>query len=124
MSCGVGGRHGSDLALLWLWLWLAVTAPIRPLAWEPPHASGAAQKRQKPKKKKKKKKKRQKNPTPNQNLILYFSCSFRAALQHMEVPRLGVQLEPQLPAYTTATAMRESKPHLQLIPQLTAMLDP
>ena len=26
-------------------------------------------------------------------------------LGHMEVPRLGVQLELQLPAYTTATAM-------------------
>ena len=26
-------------------------------------------------------------------------------LQHMEVPRLGVKLELQLPAYTTATAM-------------------
>ena len=30
----------------------AVTAPIRPLAWEPPYASGAALKRQKKKKKK------------------------------------------------------------------------
>ena len=26
-------------------------------------------------------------------------------LRHMEVPRLGVELELQLPAYTTATAM-------------------
>ena len=26
-------------------------------------------------------------------------------LRHMEVPRLGVEMEPQLPAYTTATAM-------------------
>ena len=26
-------------------------------------------------------------------------------LQHREAPRLGVELEPQLPAYTTATAM-------------------
>ena len=25
----------------------------------------------------------------------------------MEVPRLGVELEPQLPAYTTATAMSD-----------------
>ena len=30
---------------------------------------------------------------------------FRAALWHMEVPRLGVELELQLPAYTIATAM-------------------
>ena len=27
--------------------------------------------------------------------------------QHMEVPRLGVKLELQLPAYTTATAMQD-----------------
>ena len=34
MSCGVGHRHGSDLALLWLWHRLVATVPIRPLAWE------------------------------------------------------------------------------------------
>ena len=28
-------------------------------------------------------------------------------LLHMEVPRLGVELELQLPAYTTATAMQD-----------------
>ena len=27
MSCGVGGRRSSDLALLWLWRRLAATAP-------------------------------------------------------------------------------------------------
>ena len=32
-----------ELALLWLWCRLAATAPIKPLAWEPPHAAGAAQ---------------------------------------------------------------------------------
>ena len=42
MSCGLGYRHGSDPALLWLWCKLAATAPIRPLAWEPPYAMGAA----------------------------------------------------------------------------------
>ena len=42
MSCGVGNRRGLDLALLWLWRSLAATAPIRPLAWEPPYAAGAA----------------------------------------------------------------------------------
>ena len=31
-----------DLALLWLWRRPAATALIRPLAWEPPYASGAA----------------------------------------------------------------------------------
>ena len=28
-------------------------------------------------------------------------------LQHMEVPRLGIELELQLPAYTTATATQD-----------------
>ena len=31
-----------DLTLLWLWCRLAAVAPIRPLAWEPPYALGAA----------------------------------------------------------------------------------
>ena len=38
MSCGVGCRHGSDPALLWLWR----TASIKPLAWEPTYAAGVA----------------------------------------------------------------------------------
>ena len=47
-----------DLALLWLWCRPAAAAPIRPLAWEPPYAMGAALKRQKrPKKRKKEKEK-------------------------------------------------------------------
>ena len=28
--------------LLWLWLRLAAVAPVQPLAWELPYASGAA----------------------------------------------------------------------------------
>jgi len=51
MSCGVGHRHGSDPALLWLWHRLAATTPIRPLAWEPPYAAGAALEKAKKKKK-------------------------------------------------------------------------
>ena len=51
MSCGVGHRHSSDLAWLWLWRRPAATVPIGPLAWEPPYSMSAAQKR--PKKKKK-----------------------------------------------------------------------
>ena len=42
--------------MLWLWRRLAATAPIRPLAWEPPYAAGVALKRQKTKKKIKEKK--------------------------------------------------------------------
>ena len=43
VSCGVGCRLGSDPTLLWLWRRLVATAPIGPLAWEPPYAAGAAQ---------------------------------------------------------------------------------
>ena len=43
MSCGVGCRHGSDPALLWLWRRPVATALIQRLAWEPPCAAGAAQ---------------------------------------------------------------------------------
>ena len=60
MSCGVGYRCGSDPALLWLWRRPAATAPIRPLAWEPPYAVGAAQEKAKDKKKKKKERKKEK----------------------------------------------------------------
>ena len=51
ISCRIGHRRGSDLALLWLWGRPAAIALIRPLAWEPPYAMGAALKRQKDKKK-------------------------------------------------------------------------
>ena len=44
-------QQAKDLALLWLWRRLAATAPIQPLAWEPPCALGVALKRQKKKKK-------------------------------------------------------------------------
>ena len=42
MSCGVGRRQGSDLELRWLWCRPASTAPIQPLAWEPPYDVGVA----------------------------------------------------------------------------------
>ena len=60
MICGVGRRHGSDLALLWLWCRTEASALIGPLAGEPPYAEeppyakGAALKRQKNKNKKNK----------------------------------------------------------------------
>ena len=43
VSCGVDHRHNSDLA--GLWCSPAATAPIWPLAWEPPNAVGAALKK-------------------------------------------------------------------------------
>jgi len=56
MSCGVGCRCSSDPTLLWLWRRPVATAPIRPLAWDPPYAMGSAQENGKKTKKKKKKK--------------------------------------------------------------------
>ena len=68
MSCGVGQRQGSDLALLWLWCRLAAIASIRPLAWKPLYALNVAlksknetkQNKTKQNKKKKEKKERKK----------------------------------------------------------------
>ena len=45
MICGVGQRRGSDLMLLWCRP--SDVALIRPLAWEPPYASGEALKSKK-----------------------------------------------------------------------------
>ena len=58
MSCGVGRRHGSDLAWLWLWHKPIAAAPIQSIAWETPYASGAVLERQKDKKKKERKRQR------------------------------------------------------------------
>ena len=47
MSCGVGRKHGLDPKLLWLWRRPGTTAPIGPLAWEPPYAMGVDQEKAK-----------------------------------------------------------------------------
>ena len=47
MSYGVGGRHGSDVALLWLWHRPVAAATIQPLAWKPPNAMSAVLKSKK-----------------------------------------------------------------------------
>ena len=60
MSCGVGCRLGSDLALLWLWGRPAAMAQIRPLAWEPPCAMSVALKRQKKKKEREREREKEK----------------------------------------------------------------
>ena len=58
MSCGVSCRHGSDPRVAVLLRRPVATAPIGPLAWEPPYAARAAQEMAKrPKKKKKRTKK-------------------------------------------------------------------
>ena len=44
----------------------------------------------------------------NKQVCLFVFLAFYGPhLQHMEVPRLGVKSELQLPAYTTATAMQD-----------------
>ena len=40
-------------------------------------------------------------------LLFFFFCFLGLHLQHMEVPRLGVESELPLPAYTIAIAMRD-----------------
>ena len=62
MSCGVGCRHGLDLVWLWLWCRPMATALITLLAWEPPHAMGAALEKGKKTKRQKKKKELPYNP--------------------------------------------------------------
>ena len=51
VSCGVCRRRASDPTWLWLWCRPAAAAPVQPVAWERPYATGAALKR--PKKTKK-----------------------------------------------------------------------
>ena len=78
MSCVVGHRRGSDPTLLWLWCRSVATAPIRPLAWQPPYVTGSSprkdkrkegreegrtRKEKKRKEKKRKERKKKKNPT-------------------------------------------------------------
>ena len=62
--------------------------------------------------------------------FLYFVLSFflfpflGPHLQHMEVPRLGVESELQLQSYTIATATRDLSPISRPTLQLEATLDP
>ena len=44
VSCGIVHRPNSDPALLWLWHRPEAAAPVGPLAWELPYATGAADK--------------------------------------------------------------------------------
>ena len=56
-------------------------------------------------------------------ILFYFIGFLGLYLQHMEVPRLGVELELQLLAYTTATATQDLS-HIRPTPQLMATPDP
>ena len=74
MSCGLV-RHSSDAALLWLWCRPAAIAPIRPLAWEPPYASGVALE----------KTKRQKEKEKLPYVHLFFGVEGLSGLAHSKV---------------------------------------
>ena len=54
-------------------------------------------------------------------LFVFFGLFWRPHLRHMEVPRLGVELELQLLAYTTAPAMQDPSHICDLHHQLMAM---
>ena len=82
MSCAVGHRHSSDLVLLWPWCRPVATAPIRPLAWAPPHATGAALKGQKTKKKKERKKEREKEMTNYKLNTLLIMVTYALSFPH------------------------------------------
>ena len=76
VDCGEGSRHSSDPRLLWLWPRLAAVAPIQPLAWELPYASGAAP--PPPPKKAKKKKTNKKLSEKSQTQAAFLGWSFRS----------------------------------------------
>ena len=61
-------------------------------------------------------------------LVIFFFFFFFVFLgphpRHMEVPRLGVELELQLPANTTATATQYLSHICNPTPKLTATMDP
>ena len=97
MSCGVGCS-----VAMWLWLWhmpavVALIQPLRPEVW--PYKAKKHPKTNKP---------------PKTHLLSYFFvCLFVYFLglhaRHMEVPRLGVELELQLLAYATGVALKSKK---------------
>ena len=77
VSCGVGCRRSSDPELLWLWCRLEATAPIGPLAWEPPYAVDSGLKRQKS------------ISIMSISFFPFFFFFLGPHPWHMEVPRLG-----------------------------------
>ena len=54
----------------------------------------------------------------------FFSIFLGLHLLYMEVPRLGVKFELQLPAYTTATAMTDPSYICNPMLEVITMLDP
>ena len=102
VSYGVGRRRGLDLALLWLWWRPAAAAPVWSLAQELPYAADVVLK-------KKRERERIKHLRNSGKYYMhlpptFFFCILGLHPWHMQVPKLGVESELRLPAYTTATA--------------------
>ena len=91
MSCGVGCRCGSDLALLWLWRRPAATVLIRLLAWKPPNAAGAALEKAKRQKKKKSVKKQ-----CSVMLLFLPVCLDKVSLRTRNVEKAGRKYGPDV----------------------------
>ena len=71
-------KQKNKTALLWLWRRPAATAPIRPIAWEPPYAAKAD--KRKSKKTKKKKRYKKKGTSSRYAMYLVFQkCSMNVA---------------------------------------------
>ena len=113
MSCCVGCRQGSDLALLWLWCRPAAIALIQPLAWKL-HMPWVW-----PLKDQKKIFFSCMTLSRNESECSYLASSLKKKAfslflvflrflgllpRHVEVSRRGVESELQLPAYARATA--------------------
>ena len=56
--------------------------------------------------------------------IYLFTVFLRPHLQHMEVPRPGVETDLQLPAYITTTAKPDPSHICKAAPKLMTMPDP
>ena len=107
-SCGVGHRGYSDLTLLWLWCRLVSTAPIRPLAREPPYAMGVALKKKK---------------AHNNHYFLFFFF-FRAASVVYGSSQARGQIGTAAASLHHSHSNRGSELHLQPTSQLMAMPEP
>ena len=106
MSCGVGHRHGSDLAFQdGCGVGRQLYLQFRPPAWEPPYAMGVALKKQK---EKKKERMYHLHLTLAKNVYIYLFY-FWPHPWHTEISRPGIKYDPQLQTilYVTVVAMPE-----------------
>ena len=89
MSCGVGRRHSSDPALLWLWRRLVTTAPIRPPPWELPYAAEVSQENGKKTKTKQNKKQQQQKESDCSSVCGGGSSSVHGLVQWVNESSVG-----------------------------------